>query len=140
MKLKVLAAMFVACVLFPLVQGAEESVNVQIKGVLHEDKNGFFIRANGGVFDLYFTDEGRADMHKFHSSLEGDMVSVSGTMRVQQDKGRDFLMVYATDISRLKGEKVVVREVPEQPVIIRDRYIEREHGGGIHLPGIHIHW
>jgi len=123
---------------------AAEDAQVTIKGVLLEDKNGFYVRANGGTFDLYFSEEGREDLRKFHKGLEGDMVQVSGSLQVREDKGHTFLMVYANDISRLKGEHVVVRETPPvvvspPPVVVRERYVERDHVG-IHLPGIHIHW
>ncbi len=128
---------------------ASDDVQVTIKGVLNEDKNGFYVRANGGMFDLYFTEEGRADMRKFHSSLQGDMVQVSGTLNVREHNGKTFLNVYASDIKRMKGERAVTETTttttvvpaapPPPPVVVRERYVERDHSG-IHLPGIHIHW
>lgn len=139
----VAAAILAACM---GVSWAADDVQVTIKGVLVEDKSGFYVRANGGMFDLYFTEDGRADMRKFHGTLQGDMVQVSGALQVREDKGKTFLMVYANDIRRLKGERVVVTEttttpvpVAPPPVIVRERYVERDRGG-IHLPGIHINW
>lgn len=119
-----------------------QNVQVTIKGILHEDKNGFFFKIEGAIYDISFNDENKADMHKFFTALEGDMVKVSGELHVQEVKdGKPFFTIYTNDIARLKGErvKVVSREtVVEEPVVTREYYVEHPHG--INLPLVHINW
>lgn len=120
----------------------EGNVNVTVKGTLHEDKYGFFVQADGQTFDLNFNEAGKADMHKFYADLKGDPVKVSGALVIGEvTNGKPRLIVYSNDVSRIKGDGGVVteRRVIEQPVIVRENYVEH-HGGGIHLPGIHINW
>jgi hypothetical protein len=121
----------------------EDDAKVTIKGTLHGDKFGYFVHANGGVFDLIFSEAGKADMQKFYGEIKGDLVQVAGTLYVDDDgKGKPRLTVYANDISRVK--RVVVTErrevvVAPPPVIVREEYVERRRHG-VDLPGIHIHW
>ncbi len=118
-----------------------QSVQVTIKGFLHEDKNGFFFKIDGVVYDISFHDDNKADMQKFYTGLQGDLVKVSGDLHVQEVKdGKPYLVVYTNDIARLKNEtKVVVREgVVERPVVVREYYVE--HPRGINLPFVHINW
>ncbi len=118
----------------------EGNVSVTVKGTLHEDKFGFFVQADGNVYELNFSEAGRADMHKFHSELKGDYVKVTGALVIGEvTNNKPRLIVYSSDVSRVKIEGVVTeRRVVEQPVIVRETYVE--HRGGIHLPGIHINW
>ena len=123
----------------------EPNVTVTVKGILHEDKNGFFIQADNAVYDLVFDENSRADMHKFHAALKGDWVKVSGALRVEEvANAKPSLVVYANDIGRFRPETVVqtttVAEpvVVERPVIVREHYVE--HNRGINLPGVHINW
>lgn len=121
----------------------EPNVTVTVKGILHEDKNGFFIQADNSVYDLVFDQGARADMHKFHDGLKGDWVKVSGALSVEDvANAKPRLVVYANDIGRFRPETVVTTTtepvVVERPVIVREHYVERERG--IHLPGIHINW
>ena len=117
-----------------------QSVEVSVKGVLHEDKNGFFFQIDGMTYDIAVNAENKADMHKFFSGLEGDMVKVVGELHVQEVKdGKTYMIIYTNDITRLKGEriKVVHVETEERPVV-REVYVE--HRSGIDLPLVHIHW
>jgi hypothetical protein len=115
------------------------SVEVTVKGIMQEDKGGMFIVADGLYFDLVFNEESAADMKKFHSGLEGDMVKVTGVLVVEKNKdGSSRMIVLANDVARLKGVRTVVRVEPriveERPVYVRERR------SGIHLPGVHINW
>jgi hypothetical protein len=122
-----------------------EGTKVTVKGILQEDKNGFFLKAGDGmVYDIRINDESKADMHKFYTGLEGDMVKVSGVLFTEEtaDK-KPYQVVYSDDITRLKGERVAVvaREgvVVERPVVVREVYVEQPHS--IHVPGVlHINW
>ena len=121
----------------------EPNVTVTVKGILHEDKNGFFIQADNSVYDLVFDEGSRADMHKFHGALKGDWVKVSGAFRIEEvANAKPHLVVYANDIGRFRPETVVTTTtepvVVERPVVVREHYIE--HDRGINLPGIHINW
>jgi len=137
------AVMFVSAIGAGAVASAAETETVQInvRGVLHEDKNGFFFQIDGIVYDIAVNDNNKADMHKFFSGLEGDMVTVSGELHVQEVKGgKPYMIVYTNEITRLKGERVRVinrTEVEERP-IVREYYVERR--SGIDLPLVHIHW
>ena len=117
-----------------------ESVQVAVKGVLHEDKNGFFFKIDNTVYDISVNAQNKDDMHKFFASLEGDMVKVSGQLHVQEVKnGQPYLIVYTNDITRLKGERIVTRErVVEERPIVREYYVE--HHDRIDLPFVHIGW
>jgi hypothetical protein len=116
------------------------SVEVIVKGIMQEDKGGMFIVADGQYFDLVFNEESSADMKKFHSGLEGDMVKVTGVLVVEKSKqGNVRLLVLANDVARLRGVRSTVvkiepRVVEERPVYVRERR------SGIHLPGVHINW
>lgn len=117
------------------------SVEVVVKGVMQEDKGGMFIVADGQYFDLVFADDSNADMKKFHSGLEGDMVRVQGKLVVEKEKdGKVRLIVVANEVARLRGVRAA--DVKYEPRIIETRpvYIERERTNGIHLPGVHINW
>ena len=123
----------------PIFAAEPESVVVTIKGVLQEDKNGFFIKVDGTFYDVVINDESKADMHKFFTGLEGDMVKITGSLHVQDvPNGKPSMIVYSNDISRLKGEKIVRNVIVGEPVIVREHYYE--HPRGINLPGIHINW
>jgi hypothetical protein len=120
--------------------GETNSVEVTVKGIMQEDKGGMFIVADGEYYDLVFSEDSSADMKKFHSSLEGDMVKVKGFLVVEKSKeGKVRLVVLANDVARLRGERVAVkveaRVIEERPV-----YVERERSRGIRLPGVHINW
>ncbi len=118
------------------------SVEVTVKGIMQEDKGGMFIVAGGQSYDLIFSDESSAEMKKFHSGLEGDLVRVKGSLVVEKTKdGKTRLLVVANDVARLRGERPVAAVVVE-PRIVEERpvYIERERSRGIHLPGVHINW
>ncbi len=121
---------------------AQESGNVEVsvKGIMQEDKGGMFIVADGEYYDLVFGDDSSADMKKFHSGLEGDLVRVKGFLIVEKSKeGKVRLVVLANDVARLRGERAVVkveaRVIEERPV-----YVERERSRGIRLPGVRINW
>jgi len=123
----------------------EDDIKVTIKGTLHGDKFGYFVQANGGVFDLVFSAAGKADMQRFHNELKGDLVQVQGTLYIDDDggKGKARLTVYANDITRVK--RVVVTERREvvttpPPVVVRETYVEPRPRHGVDLPGVHIHW
>jgi hypothetical protein len=117
-----------------------QSVEVSVKGVLHEDKNGFFFQIDGMVYDIAVNSENKADMHKFFSGLEGDMVKVVGELHVQEVKdGKSYMIIYTNDITRLKGERIKVARVEtEERPVVREVYVERR--SGIDLPLVHIHW
>lgn len=118
-----------------------QSVQVTVKGVLHEDKNGFFFQIDGMVYDIAVNVENKTDMHKFFAGLEGDMVRVTGALQHQEVKdGKSYMVVYTNDITRLKGERVVVSrvETEQHPVVVREYYVE--HRKGIDLPFVHIGW
>jgi|ERR1043165_2713903 hypothetical protein len=120
----------------------EDDVNVTVKGTLHADKFGYFVQANGGVFDLVFNETGKADMERFNRDLKGDLVQVSGKLYVDDDgKAKPRMTVYANDISRVKRAVVVTERVvtTPPPVIVREEYIVHKRHG-VDLPGIHIHW
>jgi len=117
------------------------NVEVTVKGVMQEDKGGMFIVADGQYYDLVFGDDSNADMKKFHSGLEGDMVRVQGKLIVEKDKdGKVRLVVVAGEVARLRGMHAV--DAKFEPRIVEERpvYIERERSRGIHLPGVHINW
>ena len=117
-----------------------QNVQVTIKGVLHEDKNGFFFQIDGMIYDIAVNDQNKADMHKFYTGLEGDTVKVTGELHVQEVKdGKSYMVVYTNDIARLKGERVVVTRVEtEERPVVREYYVE--HRNGINLPFVHIGW
>jgi hypothetical protein len=116
-----------------------ESVVVTIRGVLEEDKNGFFITVDGGVYDISVNDESKADMHKFYTTLEGDMVKVVGSLHVYAtSNGKSAMTVFSNDITRLKGEKIVRAAAPSETIVVREHYVERPRG--INLPFVHINW
>lgn len=118
-----------------------QSVQVTVKGILHQDTHGFFFQIDGTVYDIAVNNENKADMHKFYSGLEGDMVRVSGLLHVQAAKdGKPYMVVYTNDITRLKGERVrvVTRVETEERPVVREYYMERR--GGIDLPFVNIHW
>lgn len=118
---------------------ATESVQVTVRGVLHEDKNGFFCQVNGIVYDIAVNDESRAEMHKFYSDLKGDLVTITGSLHVQVVKeGKPYMIVSTNEIVRLKGERVEVVRVEEQRPVVREYYVERQ--GGIDLPLVRIRW
>lgn len=124
----------------------DDDVKVTVKGTLHGDKFGYFVQANGGVFELVFNEAGKADMQRFHGEIKGDLVQVQGTLFVEDDggKGKARLTLYANDISRVK--RVVVTErrevvvTPPPPVIVRETWVEPRRRHGVDLPGVHIHW
>ena len=139
---KMILAAALALMLGTTVFAADErtgNVEVTVKGVMQEDKGGMFIIADGEYYDLVFGDDSSADMKKFHSGLEGDLVRVKGNLVVEKSKeGKMRLIVLANDVARLRGErapavKVETRVIEEHPV-----YVERRNG--IHLPGVHINW
>jgi hypothetical protein len=114
------------------------SVDVVVKGVMQEDKGGMFIVADGVYYDLVFSDENSSDMKKFHSSLEGDMVKVTGQLVVETGKeGKMRLVVLANDMSRLRG--VRAKEVKYEARVVQERpvYVERP---GIRVPFVRINW
>jgi hypothetical protein len=116
-----------------------ESAVVTLKGVLQQDKNGFFIKIDGTFYDISIGDESKADMQKFYTGLEGDMVAVTGALHVQDvPNGKPYITVYSNDITRLKGVRVVRTTTEPETVIVREHYVERPRG--IHLPGVHINW
>jgi hypothetical protein len=118
-----------------------KSVEVTVKGVMQEDKGGMFIVADGEYYDLVFGDDSSADMKKFHSGLEGDMVRVKGNLIVDRTKdGKVRLVVLTNDVARLKGERAP--EIKYEPRVVEERpvFIERERSRGINLPGVHINW
>ena len=119
-----------------------EGATVTVKGVLQEDKNGFFVSVDGVFYDVRINDESKADMHKFFGGLDGDLVKVTGVLHIEEvaDK-KPYLILYSNDITRLKGEKMVVAATP-QPVVVREVYVEQPHNGpSIHIPGVlHIGW
>ena len=122
---------------------APDAQNVQatVKGVLHEDKNGFFFQVDGMIYDIAVNDENKTDMHKFYTGLEGDTVKVNGELHVQEVKdGKPYMIIYTNDITRLKGEKVkvVTRVETEEHPVVREYYVE--HRSGINLPFVHINW
>jgi hypothetical protein len=122
-------------------EDATSSVEVTVKGIMQEDKGGMFILADGNYYDLIFSDEANADMKKFYGGLEGDMVRVKGGLVVEKDKeGKMRLLVLATDVARLKGERAPA--VKHEPRVIQERpvYVERERARGIRLPGVRINW
>jgi hypothetical protein len=124
---------------FGSVSFAEEpqSAMVTVRGILHEDKHGFFFQIEGTVYDIAVNDANKFDVHKFYTSLEGDMVTVSGVLHVQEVKGgKPYLVVATNEIARLKGERVRV-EVERRPVV-REYYVDRR--PGIDLPLVHIRW
>lgn len=137
---KILLAFMLALGVGSFIQAAEpESAIVTLKGVLQQDKNGFFIKIDGTFYDITIGDESKADMQKFYTGLEGDMVRVVGALHVQDvPNGKPYIVVYTNDISRLKGERVVRTTTAPETVIVREHYVERERG--IHLPGVHINW
>ncbi|HLX64737.1 MAG TPA: hypothetical protein VKX17_25930 [Planctomycetota bacterium] len=139
----ILAIVMAAAVATPLwAETADEGANVTIRGRMHEDKHGFFVTANGGLYDLQFADNAKADMHKFYGGLNGDFVQVTGSLYVDNDdKGKAHMTVYANDITRFKPTAVVTerRVVEPPPVIVREEYVEHRRNG-VDLPGIHIHW
>ena len=122
----------------------EDDAKITLKGTLHGDKFGYFVQANGGVFELIFNESGKADMQKFYGDIKGDLVQVAGTLYIDDDgKGKPRMTVYANDISRVK--RVVVTERREvvttpPPVIVRETYVEPRRRHGVDLPGVHIHW
>lgn len=120
---------------------ANPNVEVTVKGIMQEDKGGMFIVADGQYYDLVFADDSNADMKKFHTGLEGDLVRVKGSLVVEKSKdGKIRLVVVTNDVSRLRGERPV--DVKYEPRIVEERpiYIERERSRGINLPGVHINW
>lgn len=141
---KVILAATLALALGATAFAAQEttgSVEVTVKGVMQEDKGGMFIVADGQPYDLVFDQNSSADMKKFHSSLEGDMVRVKGNLVVEKDKdGKMHLVVMANEVARLRGQRGT--DVKYEPRVIEERpvYIERYHRSGIHLPGVHINW
>jgi len=115
------------------------SVEVTVKGVMQEDKAGMFIIADGEYYHLVFSDESSADMKKFHSGLEGDMVRAKGNLVVEKDKdGKKRLVVLVNDVARLRGERAV--DVKYEPRIIVEHPVYVERSNSIHLPGVHINW
>ncbi len=99
--------LLVALLAFMLGQAAfaseDEGATVTVKGRLHEDKFGFFVQANGSIYDLVFAENAKADMHKFHSELKDDYVQVTGSLFVDNtDKAKPRLTVYTNDITRFK--------------------------------------
>jgi hypothetical protein len=116
-----------------------KNVEVTVKGVMQEDKGGMFIVADGEYYDMVFSDESSADMKKFHSGLEGDMVRVKGNLIVERTKdGKVRLVVLANDVARLRGERAP--EVKYEARVIEKRPVYVEQSRGIHLPGVHINW
>jgi hypothetical protein len=140
--IKILAAVLLAAG-FASGVFAEENQNIQvtIKGVLHEDKNGFFFQIDGMVYDIVFNARNKGDMHKFYADLKGDTVKVSGELHIQEVKDKKpYMIVYTNEIARVKGDetKVITRvETVERPVV-REYYVE--HRPGVDLPFVHIHW
>jgi len=119
----------------------EANVRVTVKGTLHQDKYGYFVQADGQTFELNFSDEGKTDMQKFYSDLKGDWVKISGALVIGEvTNGKPRLIVYSDDVAREKVVIVGERQPPPQQVIVRENYVEHRRGGGIRLPGIHIHW
>src|SRR3954467_1397775 len=106
---KVFLAALLALTLGTSAFAAVESANVEVtvKGVMQEDKGGMFIVADGEYYDLVFNDSSNADMKKFYTGLEGDMVKVKGNLVVEHSKdGKTRLVVLANDVFRLRGERV----------------------------------
>lgn len=121
---------------------SSNNVEVTVKGVMQEDKGGMFIVADGEYYDLVFDDTSSADMKKFYTGLEGDLVKVKGNLVVEKSKdGKIRLVVLANDVFRLRGERLPA-DVKYEPRVIEERpvIIERERTRGIHLPGVHINW
>jgi len=117
--------------------------SVTVKGMLQEDKNGFFIKVDEVIFDIRINDQSKADVHKFYTSLQGDMVNVTGVLRVEEvaDK-KPYVLLYANGIARVKIERVAVAQQPvvvEQPVVVREVYVERPRSH-IDVPFVHIGW
>ncbi len=139
MKNFVLAVVLAVGLGVPVFAVEAESAVITVKGVLQEDKNGFFVKVDGTVYDVSVNDESKADMHKFFTALEGDMVKVTGVLHVQDvPNAKSIMYIYSNDITRLKGEKIVRTEVVGEPVIVREHYVERSRG--INLPFVHINW
>ena len=114
------------------------NVEVTVKGIMQEDKGGMFIVADGEYYDLVFGDESSADMKKFFGGLEGDWVKVKGNLVVEKSKeGKTRLVVVTNDVSRLRGERTVIKY---EPRVIEERPVYVERSRGIHLPGVHINW
>ncbi|HEY3319256.1 MAG TPA: hypothetical protein VGP72_02125 [Planctomycetota bacterium] len=134
---------------FAAAEAEKEAATVTVKGVLQEDKNGFFVTVDNVVYDIRINDESKADMHKFYTGLEGDLVKVTGKLHVEEvaDK-KPYMVLYSNEITRLKGEKVVVVQQPvvvEQPVVVQPRVVVREvyvehPRSHIDVPFVHIRW
>jgi len=121
----------------------KDGATITVKGILQEDKNGFFIAVDDVIYDIRINDESKADMHKFYTGLGGDQVKVTGVLHIEEvaDK-KPYLFLYSNDITRLKGEKVVVVEHPvvvQRPVVVREVYVEHPHSH-IDVPFVHIGW
>lgn len=117
--------------------------SVTVKGLLQEDKNGFFLKVDEVIFDIRINDQSKADVHKFYTSLQGDMVNVTGVLRVEEvaDK-KPYVLLYANGITRVRSERVAVAQQPvvvEQPVVVREVYVERPRSH-IDVPFVHIGW
>jgi hypothetical protein len=117
---------------------AAEGDKVTVRGILQEDKNGFFIKADDVIYDVRINEASKAEMHKFYTALDGDMVKVTGLLHVEEvaDK-KPYLVLFTNEIARLKGERPVA--VVEQPVVVREVYVERPRSG-IDVPFVHIGW
>jgi len=141
---KLMLTASLALMLGATVFGEDKPVNnveVSVKGVMQEDKGGMFIVADGQYFDLVFPDDSSADMKKFHSSLEGDMVQVHGKLVVEKDKdGKVRLVVVAGEVNRMRGVRATETHFEPRVIETQPVYIERERERGIHLPGVHINW
>ncbi|HEY3319201.1 MAG TPA: hypothetical protein VGP72_01845 [Planctomycetota bacterium] len=120
---------------FAATEANKEDSTITVKGILQEDKNGFFLSADGVIYDVRINNESKADMHKFYTGLEGDLVEVSGVLHTEVADNKPYMILYSNDITRLKGERVPVAQRP-----VREVYVEHPHSSGIDVPFVHIHW
>lgn len=140
--IKHIAAAVLVAVLGGVAYSSESaSISVTVKGILNEDKHGFFFEIDGMIYDIAVNDKNKDDVHKFYTDLGGDWVTVSGGLHYQEVKdGKSYMVIYTSEIARLKADRVRAATAPQEPerVIVREHYVERQ--GGIDLPLVHIRW
>ncbi len=110
----------------------DDYARVEVKGILQEDRDGMFIKADGKTFDINFNKGEKIPQ-------VNDLIVVSGKLNVEEmTDGKPKLVVNANRVTVLEPANVKYQS-ENPPPVIRERVIE-ERRHGVDLPGVHVHW
>ena len=118
-----------------------QSVQITVMGVLHENKNGFYFKVDGMVFEIARSIDRKSNRYKFYTGVEGDTVKVTGELQIQTvNAGRLYMVIHSDDIVRLNSEKtrMASRAALESASFAGGLFTARRKV--IHAPFVYLYW